>query len=165
MISFCIEKNSKFIEKDMMSIHCLNSLHCYMTPNKSFHRVTFLWDGRGVYFSMFIWSDCLNFCPAFLNTINEIYWSLYTLKLINMHGKKPFRIFVCLYFGACICVWKSIVLSPGFERLLINLENSTFIPLTDIYHKWTVLKLLRKIITEQVSLHVPNNKTAIHLVH
>lgn len=120
MISFCIEKNSKFIEKDMMYIHCLNSLHRYMTPNKSFHRVTFLWDGRGVYFSMFIWSDCLNFCPAFLNTINEIYWSLYTLKLINMHGKQKatfqdFCVFVLRCMHLCL---KEYCFIPGFWKII-----------------------------------------------
>lgn len=120
MISFCIEKNSKFIEKDMMSIHCLNSLHRYMTPNKIFHRVTFLWDGRGVYFSMFIWSDCLNFCPAFLNTINEIYWSLYTLKLINMHGKQKatfqdFCVFVLRCMHLCL---KEYCFIPGFWKII-----------------------------------------------
>lgn len=120
MISFCIEKNSKFIEKDMMYIHCLNSLHRYMTPNKSFHRVTFLWDGRGVYFSMFIWSDCLNFCPAFLNTIIEIYWSLYTLKLINMHGKQKatfqdFCVFVLRCMHLCL---KEYCFIPGFWKII-----------------------------------------------
>lgn len=120
MISFCIEKNSKLIEKDMMYIHCLNSLHRYMTPNKSFHRVTFLWDGRGVYFSMFIWSDCLNFCPAFLNTINEIYWSLYTLKLINMHGKQKatfqdFCVFVLRCMHLCL---KEYCFIPWFWKII-----------------------------------------------
>lgn len=120
MISFCIEKNSKFIEKDMMYIHCLNSLHRYMTPNKSFHRVTILWDGRGVYFSMFIWSDCLNFCPALLNTINEIYWSLYTLKLINMHGKQKttfqdFCVFVLRCMHLCL---KEYCFIPGFWKII-----------------------------------------------
>lgn len=120
MISFCIEKNSKFIEKDMMYIHCLNSLHRYMTPNKSFHQVTFLWDGRGVYFSMFIWSDCLNFCPAFLNTIIEIYWSLYTLKLINMHGKQKatfqdFCVFVLRCMHLCL---KEYCFIPWFWKII-----------------------------------------------
>lgn len=117
---FLYWKNSKFIEKDMMSIHCLNSLHRYMTPNKSFHRVTFLWDGRGVYFSMFIWSDCLNFFPAFLNTINEIYWSLYTLKLINMHGKQKatfqdFCVFVLRCMHLCL---KEYCFIPWFWKII-----------------------------------------------
>lgn len=130
MISFCIEKNSKFIEKDMMSIHCLNSLHRYMAPNKIFHHITFLWDGRGVYFSMFIWSDCLNFCPAFLNTINEIYWSLYTLKLINMHGKQKatfqdFCVFVLRCMHLCL---KEYCFIPRFWKIIHYFREFNFYP-------------------------------------